>query len=141
MLRTYPAHEEGGEREWSIAITGFSGTDGRVERVRAVRAEWTSDRGIRHVPGTELDIEADLVLLAVGFTGPVRDRFLEDLDLGYTERGAVLSQNGFGTKEAGVFVAGDAKLGASLIVWAIAEGRKAARQADLYLMGESRLPP
>lgn len=141
VLRTYPAHEEGGEREWSIAITSLSGAHRRVERIRAVRAEWISERTMRPVPGTELDIEADLVLLAIGFTGPVRDRLLEDLDLGYDERGAILSQNGFDTKEPGVFVAGDAKLGASLIVWAIAEDRKAARQADLYLMGESRLPP
>ncbi len=141
MLRTYPAHEEGGEREWSIAITGFSGVDGRVQEIRCVRTGTVSDGRIRHLPGTEFEIEADLVLLAVGFTGPVRDRLLEDLELGYTERGAILSQNGFATREPGFFVAGDAKLGASLIVWAIAEGRKAARQADLYLMGESRLPP
>ena len=70
------------------------------------------------------------MLLAVGFTGPVRDRFLRDMDLGYTERGAIHSENGFGTKEANVFVAGDARLGADLIVTAIAEGRKAARQID-----------
>jgi len=141
VLHTYPAHEEGGEREWNVAITSFSGADERVERVRAVRAEWTPERTMRRVPGTEFDIEADLVLLAIGFTGPVRDRLLEDLDLGYTDRGAIRSENGFGTKGSGIFVAGDAKLGASLIVWAIAEGRKAARQADLYLMGESRLSP
>jgi glutamate synthase (NADPH) small chain len=70
----------------------------------------------------------------------VRDRFIQDLGLGYAERGAIPARNGFGTSEPGVFVAGDAKRGASLIVWAIAEGRKAARQADEYLMGESLLP-
>lgn len=141
VLQVYPVHEEGGERQWSIAITSFSGTEGQVQKIRCVRTESSTEPRVRHLPGTEFDIEADLVLLAVGFTGPVRDRLLEDLDLGYTESGAILSQNGFGTREPGIFVAGDAKLGASLIVLAIAEGRKAARQADLYLMGESRLPP
>ena len=141
VLQVYPVHEEGGVRQWSIAITSFSGAVGQAQKIRCVRTEPTPERRIRHLPGTEFEIEADLVLLAVGFTGPVRDRLLEDLDLGYTEQGAILGQNGFGTREPGVFIAGDAKLGASLIVWAIAEGRKAARQADLYLMGESRLPP
>ncbi|MCA1731799.1 MAG: FAD-dependent oxidoreductase, partial [Actinobacteria bacterium] len=89
--------------------------------------------------GTEFEIETDLVLLAIGFTGPVRDKFLEDLNLGYNERGAIPANGDFSTSEPGIFVAGDAKRGASLIVWAIAEGRKAARQADLYLTGESVL--
>jgi glutamate synthase (NADPH) small chain len=79
-------------------------------------------------------------LLAIGFTGPVRDRLLEEMDLGYTDRGAIHSENGHGTKDTTVFVAGDARLGADLIVTAIAEGRKAARQADEFLMGESHLP-
>jgi glutamate synthase (NADPH/NADH) small chain len=85
-------------------------------------------------------MEADLVLLAIGFTGPVRDRLLEEMNLGYTDRGAIHSENGYGTREARVFVAGDARLGADLIVTAIAEGRKAARQADEFLMGRSLLP-
>ena len=70
----------------------------------------------------------------------LKDRLQEEMDLGYTDRGAIHSENGFGTKKEGVFVAGDAKRGASLIVWAIAEGRKAARQADEYLVGRSLLP-
>jgi glutamate synthase (NADPH/NADH) small chain len=92
------------------------------------------------VEGTDFEMETDLVLLAIGFTGPVRDRLQEELDLGYTNRGAIHSENGFGTRELGFFVAGDAKRGASLIVWAISEGRKAAKQADEYLMGRSLLP-
>jgi glutamate synthase (NADPH) small chain len=108
--------------------------------MHAVRTERTPDGKTIRIEGTEFEIETDLVLLAIGFTGPVRDRFLEDLDLGYTERGAIPAENGFGTSEPGIFVAGDAKRGASLIVWAIAEGRKAARQADEYLMGHSLLP-
>ena len=105
--------------------------------MHAVETERRSDG--RTVPrdGTDFEIETDLVLLAIGFTGPVRDRFLQDMDLGYTERGAIHSENGFGTKEAKVFVAGDARLGADLIVTAIAEGRKAARQTDQFLMGRS----
>jgi glutamate synthase (NADPH) small chain len=139
ILRTYPAHEEGGERAFSVAVTGFSGTDGSVEKMHAVRTRRENGK-TEPIPGTEFEIETDLVLLAIGFTGPVRDKFLEDLGLGYTDRGAIPAEDGFGTKEPGVFVAGDAKRGASLIVWAIAEGRKAARQADEYLMGRSLLP-
>jgi glutamate synthase (NADPH/NADH) small chain len=120
-------------------VTGFSGKDGHVEKMHAVHTKRT-DGKTEPIPGTDFEIETDLVLLAIGFTGPVRDRFLEDLNLGYTERGAIPSRDGFGTSEPGVFVAGDAKRGASLIVWAIAEGRKAARQADEYLVGESLLP-
>jgi glutamate synthase (NADPH) small chain len=139
ILRTYPAHEEGGERGWSVAVTGFSGEDGHVERMHAVRTKREDGRTIS-LEGTDFEMEADLVLLAIGFTGPVRDKFLEDLDLGYTERGAIHSENGFATKEPGIFVAGDAKRGADLIVTAIAEGRKAARQTDEYLVGRSLLP-
>ena len=139
ILRTYPAHEEGGERGFSVAVTGFSGTNGHVEKMHAVRTE-RKDGKTTPIEGTDFEIEADLVLFAIGFTGPVRDRFLEDLGLGHTERGAIPSRDGFGTSEPGVFVAGDAKRGASLIVWAIAEGRKAAKQADEYLMGRSLLP-
>jgi glutamate synthase (NADPH/NADH) small chain len=109
--------------------------------MHCVRTERTPEGKTEYLPDTEFEIETDLVLLAIGFTGPVRDKFLEDLDLGYNERGAIAANgdDDFGTKEPGVFVAGDAKRGASLIVWAIAEGRKAARQADQYLTGKSML--
>jgi glutamate synthase (NADPH/NADH) small chain len=139
VLRTYPAHEEGGERGWSVGVTGFSGSNGRVERMHAVRTKRENGKTIP-LEGTDFEIACDLLLLAIGFTGPVRDKFLEDLDLGYTERGAIRSENGFCTKEPSIFVAGDAKRGADLIVTAIAEGRKAARQADEYLVGRSLLP-
>jgi glutamate synthase (NADPH) small chain len=139
ILRTYPAHEEGGERGWSVAVTGFSGEDSHVERMHAVRTKRENGKTIP-LEGTDFEIEADLVLLAIGFTDPVRDKFLEDLDLGYSGRGAIRSENGFATREPGIFVAGDAKRGADLIVTAIAEGRKAARQADAYLVGRSLLP-
>jgi glutamate synthase (NADPH/NADH) small chain len=141
VLQTYPVHEEGGERGWSVGITGFSGSNGQVERMHCVQTERTPEGKTKYLEGTEFEIETDLVLLAIGFTGPVRDKFLEDLNLGYNERGAIPANgdNDFATKEPGIFVAGDAKRGASLIVWAIAEGRKAARQADLYLTGGSVL--
>ena len=89
ILRTYPAHEEGGERAFSVAVTGFSGSNGRVEKMHAVQTERTTEGKTEPIPGTDFEIEADLVLLAIGFTGPVRDRFLQDLGLGYNERGAI----------------------------------------------------
>jgi glutamate synthase (NADPH/NADH) small chain len=140
-LTTYPVHEEGGEREWSVGITGFSGSNGQVETMHCVQTERTPEGKTEYLEGTEFEIETDLVLLAIGFTGPVRDKFLEDLNLGYNERGAIPANgdDDFATSEPGIFVAGDAKRGASLIVWAIAEGRKAARQADVYLTGGSVL--
>ncbi|MGI8865322.1 MAG: FAD-dependent oxidoreductase, partial [Rubrobacteraceae bacterium] len=140
ILHTYPAHEEGGERGFSVAVNGFSGSNGHVEKMLAVETERTSEGKTVLKEGTEFEIEADLVLLAIGFTGPIHDRLQETLDLGYTDRGAIHSENGYATREPGVFVAGDAKRGASLIVWAIAEGRKAARQADEHIMGRSLLP-
>ncbi|MBV9455342.1 MAG: FAD-dependent oxidoreductase, partial [Rubrobacter sp.] len=140
ILQTYPVHEEGGERRWSVAITGFSGENGQVKRMHCIRTERTPEGRTNPLPGTDFEIEADLVLLAIGFTGPVRDRFLEDLNVGYTERGGILATEGFATNVPSVFVAGDAKRGADLIVTAIAEGRKAARQADVYLMNRSLLP-
>ncbi|MEW6636773.1 MAG: glutamate synthase subunit beta [Actinomycetota bacterium] len=139
ILRTYPAHEEGGERGWSVAVTGFSGANGRVERMHAVRTRRENGR-TEPIPDTDFEIEADLVLLAIGFTGPVRDRFLADLGVEYGRKGGIVTEEGFATKVPGVFAAGDARRGADLIVTAIAEGRKAARQADQYLMGRSLLP-
>ena len=112
ILRTYPAHEEGGERDFSVAVTGFSGS--RRPRRENARCPYRAQRGQDDcaIEGTDFEIETDLVLLAIGYTGPVRDGFLEDLGLGYTERGAIPSQNGFGTSATpGVFVAGDAKRG------------------------------
>ncbi len=141
VLHTYPVHEEGGERRWNVTVTGFSGRDGRVEKMHAAEVERGPDGRPRRLPGTEFEVDTDLVLLAIGFAGPVRDRLLEELKLGFGEKGGIASDERYGTGASGIFVAGDARRGASLIVWAIAEGRKAARQADLYLMGESRLPP
>jgi glutamate synthase (NADPH/NADH) small chain len=141
ILRTYAAHEEGGERLFSVTVTGFSGSDGHVEKMHAIETERTPDGRTVRKEGTDFEIETDLVLLAIGFTGPVRDRLHHDLKLEYGKRGSIVCDERFRTSDvSGVFVAGDAKRGADLIVTAIAEGRRAAREADIYLMGESMLP-
>jgi glutamate synthase (NADPH/NADH) small chain len=134
VLRSYPAHEEGGERHWSLAVTGFSGSGGQVERVHVVDAMRDEGGAVHHVPGTERALDADLVLLAIGFEGPVRDRLLHDLGVGFGENGAIRADRSYRTSAPDVFVAGDAHRGASLIVWAIAEGRAAAKQIDQALM-------
>ena len=88
---------------------------------------------MERLPGTEHELEADLILLAIGFDGPVRDRLLSDLDVGFAEDGGIVADARYRTSAPGVFVAGDARRGASLIVWAIAEGRQAAREIDSFL--------
>jgi glutamate synthase (NADPH/NADH) small chain len=139
ILRTYPAHEEGGDREWSVVVTGFSGENGCVERMHAIEAVRQNGH-TQTIPETEREIDADLVLLAIGFDGPVRDRLLHDLDVRFAENGAIACDDRYRTSVQGVFTAGDARRGASLIVWAIAEGRKAAREIDQHIMGKSLLP-
>jgi glutamate synthase (NADPH/NADH) small chain len=137
QMRTSHAHEEGCEREWSVATTAFSGENGRVSRLHAVRlerqffADGRSD--FVQVPGTEFEIEADLVLLAMGFTGPVKSRLLVDLGVDLDSRGAIATDRAHRTSVPGVFAAGDARRGASLIVWAIREGRDAADGIDSWL--------
>lgn len=144
ILRTYAAHEEGGIRDYSISTTRFSGRDGRVERLHGVRVEVVSDangrRTMREIPGSEFEMDADLVLLAMGFLGPERDGMLGQLDVKLTERGNVWRDENWMTSVPGVFTAGDMQRGQSLIVWAIAEGRQAAKGIDTSLMGSSNLP-
>jgi glutamate synthase (NADPH/NADH) small chain len=137
QLRTSHAHEEGTERDWSVATTAFSGEEGRVRRIHAVRlerkvlADGRSD--FVRVPGSEFEIDADLVLLAMGFTGAVKSQLLVELGVGFDARGNIATDAGHHTRIPGVFVAGDAKRGASLIVWAIREGRDAAEQIHAWL--------
>lgn len=133
ILRTHPAHEEGGERRWAVRIEGFSGHDGRVEHMHAVEVQRLPDGASPAVPGTEHVVEADLVLLAIGFSGPVRDRLHADLGLRFGVDGAIHADEQYRTSVPNVYVAGDAKRGASLIVWAIQEGREAAREIDAAL--------
>jgi glutamate synthase (NADPH/NADH) small chain len=133
VLRTHPAHEEGGERRWAVRIEGFSGNDGRVQHMHAVELQRLPDGTSRDVTGTEHVVEADLVLLAIGFAGPVRDRLHADLGLRYGAEGAIEADEQYRTSVPNVYVAGDAKRGASLIVWAIQEGRRAAQEIDAAL--------
>ncbi|MGH7605244.1 MAG: glutamate synthase subunit beta [Gemmatimonadaceae bacterium] len=138
QLRTSHAHEEGCEREWSVATTAFSGDDGRVQRLHAVRLEKQTFADGRtdyaRVAGSEFEIEADLVLLAMGFTGPLKSRLITDLGVELDARGVVMADGLHRTSVPGVFAAGDAHRGASLIVWAIREGRDAAASIDRWLV-------
>jgi glutamate synthase (NADPH/NADH) small chain len=144
ILRSSAAHEEGGIRDYSISTTRFSGRDGRVERLHAVRVEFVSDgngrRSMREIPGSGFEMDADLVLLAMGFLGPEREGMLSQLGVKLTERGNVWRDENWMTSVPGVFTAGDMQRGQSLIVWAIAEGRQAAKGIDTYLMGSTNLP-
>ncbi len=138
-LRIEAAHEEGGAREWSVLTTHFSGGEGgNVSKLHCVRVG--PKPALERMPGSEFYLEADLVLLAIGFSGPVRNGLLEQLPLKLDQRGNVQTDGAFATSIPGVFSAGDARRGQSLVVWAIAEGRKAAHHIDRFLMGESRLP-
>jgi glutamate synthase (NADPH/NADH) small chain len=137
QLRTSHAHEEGCDRDWSVATTAFSGEDGRVQRIHAARLERQlfvdGHTDYARLPGTDFELEADLVLLAMGFTGPVRSRLLVDLAVELDGRGNVATDGAHRTSVPGVFAAGDAHRGASLIVWAIREGRDAAESIDRWL--------
>lgn len=139
QLRIESSHEEGGIREWSVATTHFTGDEqGQVKQLHGMRVGPAPK--FEPVPGTEFTLEADLVLLAMGFTGPVRGGLIEALGVELDGRGNVKTDANYATSMPGVFAAGDARRGQSLVVWAIAEGRKAARSVDAFLMGSSRLP-
>jgi len=142
QLRTSHAHEEGGVRDWSIATTALTGSDGRVQMLHAVRVApgLGTDGRPRFEPiaGSELTIDADLVLLAMGFEGPSREGPHAQLGVALDARGCVLTDAQHLTSVAGVFAAGDAHRGASLIVWAIREGRDAAHAIDAYLRSGDR---
>ncbi len=143
ILRTSSAHEEGGIRDYAISTKRFSGRNGQVEKLEGIRVEWAQENGrfaMKEVPGTEMEIECDLVLLALGFLGPEKQGPVEQLGLKVTDRGNVWSDDNKMTSVEGIFAAGDMRRGQSLIVWAIAEGRQAARSVDLYLMGQTDLP-
>jgi glutamate synthase (NADPH/NADH) small chain len=139
QLRVEAAHEEGGFREWNVLTTHFSGDEnGNVKKLHCVRVG--PKPALERVPGSELYLDADLVLIAIGFSGPVRGKLLEQLPLRLDQRGNVQTDESFMTSLPGVFSAGDARRGQSLVVWAIAEGRKAAHHMDKFLMGSSQLP-
>jgi len=135
QLRTEGAHEEGGDRDWSIATTQFAGDEqGNVKQLRAVRIG--APPKFEPIAATEFTVEADLVLLAMGFTGPVRSGMIEQLGVALDSRGNVQTDANSMSSVPGVFAAGDMRRGQSLVVWAIAEGRRAAVGVDAYLRSE-----
>jgi glutamate synthase (NADPH/NADH) small chain len=131
QLRTEGAHEEGGIRDWSIATTKFSGEAGGVKQLHAVRVG--PPPRFEPIPGSDFTMEADLVLIAMGFLGPVRNGMIEQLGVALDPRGNVATDHNYMSSVPGVFAAGDMRRGQSLVVWAIAEGRKAAASVDTYL--------
>jgi len=142
-LRSSTSHEEGGARDWCVTTKRFSGKNGQVEKLHAARIalETTPDgrRVMNEIPSSDFEIDAGLVILAMGFTGPVKTGLLEGLGVEYSERGSVkIDENGM-TSLPGVFAAGDMSRGASLVVWAIWDGRQAAKGIDRYLMGDTHL--
>jgi glutamate synthase (NADPH/NADH) small chain len=137
QLRTESAHEEGGTREWSLATARFEGdADGNVKCLHAT--EVGPPPKFEAVAGTETVIEADLVLLAMGFTGPVRNGMLEQLGVALDARSNVATDEQNMTSVPGVFAAGDMRRGQSLVVWAISEGRKTAASVNAYLKASSK---
>jgi glutamate synthase (NADPH/NADH) small chain len=143
IFRVSTAHEEGGERVYSVSTDRFTGdADGHVRKLHGSNVEMVRKDGrveFVPVPGSEFEMEVDLVLLAMGFLGPERGPLVTDLGVKLTERGNVWRDECWMTNVPGVFTAGDMQRGQSLIVWAIAEGRTAARGIDQFLMGESKL--
>jgi glutamate synthase (NADPH/NADH) small chain len=144
IFRVSTAHEEGGDRDYCISTRRFSGQDGKLTRLHGIRVEFTPGPNgrpsMRELPGTEFEMEVDLVFLAMGFLGPERNTMLAQLGVTVTERGTVATDANKMTGIPGVFAAGDTARGQSLVVWAIAEGRQAARGMDAYLMGSTTLP-
>jgi glutamate synthase (NADPH/NADH) small chain len=140
VFRVSSAHEEGGERVYAVSTQRFLADEsGRVRALALVEVQQAGS-GFEPVPGSEREIPCDLVLLAMGFTGAERGPLLTDLGVDFDSRGNVARDRSFTTSAPGVFVAGDAGRGQSLIVWAIAEGRSAAAAADEYLCGGTSLP-
>ena len=145
IFRTSSSHEEGCDRQFSIHTREFLGDDqGRVRGLSTVHVEWIKDdagrQTFKEVPGTEKIWPAQLVLLAMGFLGPQRGGMIEQLGLELDPRGNVECNEEYMSSVPGVFAAGDMRRGQSLVVWAIHEGREAARAIDKYLMGFSHLP-
>ena len=144
-LRTSSSHLEGADRDWSVATKAFTGDNGRVTGLELVRNEWKQNENgqfsMAELPATKFHLRADLVLLAMGFIHPKPAGLLDELSIALDERGNVKAdETSYKTSRKNVFVAGDMRRGQSLVVWAIKEGRRAARAVDEHLMGVSTLP-
>jgi glutamate synthase (NADPH/NADH) small chain len=142
-LRTSSSHEEGCTRDFAVSTKEFVGENGKLTALKVVRVNWSEGR-MQEVPGSEVDIPADLVLLAMGFVAPVRQGLLQELAVDLDARGNVKATTDgagcYATSVPKVFAAGDMRRGQSLVVWAIREGRQCAREVDAFLMGHSDLP-
>jgi glutamate synthase (NADPH/NADH) small chain len=136
-LRTSSSQEEGVVRDFAVATVRFEGENGQVRKLICARA----DEKFQPIPGTEVELQADLVLLAMGFLGPVQDGMVKDFGVDLDKRGNVMADTlKYQTSKPKVFSCGDMRRGQSLVVWAIREGRQCARAIDLSLMGETTLP-
>lgn len=145
LLKTSSSHEEGGERHWSVLTKKFIGKNGRVEKLSCVRVEFSKSDNktcpiMQEVPGSEFEVEADIVILAVGFIHLEHNKLIAELGVELDSRGNVKTDKNFMTSVEKVFSAGDMRRGQSLVVWAISDGRKAAHAIDKYLMGKTLLP-
>jgi glutamate synthase (NADPH/NADH) small chain len=139
QLRTESSHEEGGSREWAVLTTGLEGNaQGNLTTLKAVRVGPPPD--FKPILGSEFSLDVELILLAMGFTGPQRNGLLDELGVALDSRGNISTDENYMSSIPGVFAAGDMRRGQSLVVWAIAEGRKAARSVDKHHMGFSNLP-
>ncbi|MEZ5542296.1 MAG: glutamate synthase subunit beta [Pseudomonadota bacterium] len=147
-LRTSSSQNEGAVRDWSVATKSIDGQDGKVSAINCVRVDWTKDAAgrwqMQEISGSEFQLKADMVLLAMGFVHPVHDGMLKELGVELDPRGNVQGgtegEHAYRTSIDKVFAAGDMRRGQSLVVWAIREGRQCARAIDEYLMGSSELP-
>ncbi|MCK9541344.1 MAG: glutamate synthase subunit beta [Novosphingobium sp.] len=138
-LRTSSSHEEGADRDWAVLTKRVVG-DNDVKALECVRVEWVDGR-MQEVPGSEFTLKADLILLAMGFTGPRKQGLLDQAGVALDPRGNVAADtNRYQTSDEQIFACGDMRRGQSLVVWAIREGRQAARAVDEALMGASQLP-
>jgi len=136
-LRTSSSHEEGAKRDFAVLSTKFSGEGGAVKKLHCVRV----DEKFKPIAGTEFEVDADLVLLAMGFVHPVHKGMIEDLELKLDQRGNVKADTlAYQSSNPKIFAAGDMRRGQSLVVWAIREGRQAAHSVDKFLMGSTTLP-
>jgi glutamate synthase (NADPH/NADH) small chain len=146
ILKTSTSHEEGGQRKWSILTKKFIGEKGKVKKLSCVKVQFSLEKGaenlslMKEIAGSEFEIEADLVILAVGFVHPQHEGLLLELGVEFNKQGNIKTKSNFLTSVDKVFAAGDMRRGQSWVVWAIAEGRKVAHYIDKYLMTDTSLP-
>ncbi len=144
IYRTSSAHLEGGERDYAISTKSLSGKNGQLEKLHCVRLNWKKlpdgRQTFEEIPGSEFEVKCDMLFLALGFLGPEKSKLVQDLGVELDARGNIKSTPNKRTSVDGVFTAGDATRGQSLVVWALAEGRTAAHHVDIYLQGGTQLP-